>query len=148
MIIVIKIQEIWQRYEEESLALKNVGISVEEAVHLAFGFAALSTQPVIGSSSHRAGYSIFTIIRNKLFEQTGTIDRPPLSRGSGYGLNIDDDRKVFWVVDVIGEISRMLADAVIHQLGSFPPQLRLLRFIGPDPVLIINEEHSVPHHLS
>lgn len=138
MQIVIRIQDIWTRYAEDSLALKNVGVTVEEVVHLAFGYAVLTCQTRPVSLGHRAGGDIFTLVTNLLADRLPIDDRLPGLRQSVYG---GHSAIVYKVVDMVGEISHMLADAVIQQLGTFPPYLRLLRFVGPDLVLILNEEH-------
>jgi hypothetical protein len=134
MIIVIKIQDIWKRYDEETRALRNIGISIEDAVKLAYGFAVVSCHPCPVVPAQRSRADVFTAIRNLLVDRIDAIDRLPFSRQSGYGGN---DRELFLAADIVGEISRMLADAVIQQLGSFPPKLRLTRFIGPDLVLTL-----------
>jgi hypothetical protein len=136
MVIVIKIQDIWIRHDEESLALCNVGLSVKEAVTMAFGFAAISQLPANTSIATYGRCDIVSAVRDVMSNHLSAIDRLPLPRKSGYGLeDVDNNRGVLWIVERIGEISHMLADAVIKQLGTFPPQLRLLRFIGQDLVL-------------
>ena len=139
MIIVIAIRDIWRRYDEESRALTNMGLTVPEVVRLAFGYATLSVRPDAVVATHTGQSNIFATVRNLLVDRMPYRDRLPFSRQSGYGL---DDQAVYKVVDIIGEISLMLADAVIAQLGSFPPQLRMSRCIGQDLTLIYNEEHS------
>ena len=134
MIIVIKIQDIWKRYDEESLALKNIGISIKDAVKLAYGFAAVSCHPHPVASVQRSRVDVFSALQNLLVDQIGLWGHLPCRMQSVYGENC---RELFLAADIIGEISRMLADAVIEQLGSFPPKLRLSRFIGPDLVLTL-----------
>lgn len=139
MHIVIPIRDIWMRYAEDSRALSNMGIKVEEVVHLAFGYAAATCQMAPTIHSHR-GFHIFEHVTNLLVDRLPhTDDRLPFSRQSAYGA-VGADIRVHQVVDIVGEVSRMLVDAVTSLLGSFPPQLRLLRFAGPDLVLIIDEE--------
>lgn len=141
MQIVIGIRDIWVRYEEQSKALLNLGIEVQDVVKLAYGYAAVSAQPkgtpVFGL--HDRGNDIMTLAKNLLIDRLPHDDRLPFSRQSGYGIG---DRTVFQLVDIVGEISLMLVDAVIKQVGSWPPQLTLFRFLGPDLVLHLSEEHS------
>lgn len=110
-------------------------------MRLAYGYAVLSSNP---GPIHRPyqghqGYHIFQKVADLLVDRLPIKDRLPVTRQSVYG--VGEDKIVYQVVDIIGEVSRMLADAVISQIGSFPPQLRLERFIGPDLVLAINEEN-------
>ena len=137
MLIVIPIQDIWRRFAEDSRVLSNMGITVKDIVHLAFGYAAASCVTSDVALPHR-GFHIFEAVSNLLVDRLPQPDRLPFPRQSAYGAL--GDPRLHQVVDIVGEVSQMLADAVIHQLGSFPPQLRLLRFVGPDLVLIINEE--------
>jgi len=137
MYIVIPIQDIWKRFAEDSRALGSMGVTVKDVVHLAFGYAAASCIATSVALPHR-GFHIFESVTNLLVDRLPQTDRLPFSRQSAYGANADT--RVHQVVDIVGEVSHMLADAVTRQLGSFPPNLRLLRFVGPDLVLIINEE--------
>lgn len=150
MVIVIAIRDVWHRYGDDSRVLSNVGIKVEEVVQLAFGFAAISCQT---SCLRTTSCDIVGVVsellrsRRQEIEIVGTVDkleqikqrqhkvhtsRLPFMRQSGYGHN---DPEVFRIVDIVGEISHMLVDAVIRQVGHFPPKLRLLKFIGKDLVL-------------
>lgn len=142
--IVIAIREIWERYEEDSRALQHCGLSVQDAVFLAFGFAALSNRSAWSHTSIPVPPDIFTAVRNLLIERLPMDDdRLPFTRQPGYGV---DDLIVYRVVDIVGEISHMLSNAVNRQLGSFPPDLQLNRFTGLDLVLHLNNEESrVPH---
>lgn len=142
MQIVISIQDIWRRYEEQSRALLNLGVEVEDVVKLAYGFAAISAQPnlpYVHGVTHQHGNDIITLARNLLIDRLPHDDRLPFSRQSGYGIG---DQTVFHLVDVVGEISLMLVDAVVKQVGSWPMELRLYRFVGPDLVLYLREDHS------
>ena len=147
MYITIAIREIWKRFDEDSLRLKHLGLRVPDLLQLAFGYAALSTYPETPPHSPRYYRTdIFTAVRNLLIDRMPHSDRLPFTRQSGYGV---DDQLIYQVVDMIGEISRMLADAVIRQLGSFPLQLRLFRCIGPDLILLLDEDsREFVHHRS
>lgn len=137
MYIIISIHDIWRRYTEQSIALQNVGLEVKDVVHLAFGFAAISASPGPVVGVHQSSGNIFTEVSNLLVDRLPLTNRLPFTRQPAYGVN---DTIVYHVVDIIGEISQMLIDAVVNQIGSFPPQLRLLHLTGPDLVLTISEE--------
>ncbi len=145
-VIVIAIREIWARFEEDSHALLNSGLTVRDAVFLAYGFAVLSNLRY-GQQSMTPTGDIFSAVRNLLIDRLPMDDtrlsRLPFSRQSGYGV---DDQMVYRVVDIVGEISQMLSNAVIHQLGHFPPNLQLSRFTGLDLVLHLNNEDSRVSH--
>ncbi len=143
-VIIIAIRDIWIRFEEESQALTHAGLSVEDAVKMAFGYAALSNRRPWGRQTVPVAVDIFTAVRNLLIDRLPMDDdRLPFTRQSGYGVN---DMLVYRVVDIIGEISHMLSNAVIMQLGQFPANLQLNSFTGLDLVLHLNSEDSrVPH---
>lgn len=140
MQIIISINDIWRRYTEQSLALKNVGVDVNRVIHIAYGYAVVSANAEAVYPTHTTGRNIFTEVSSLLIDRLPHNDRLPFTRQSAYGGN--NDTLVYHVVDLIGEISQMLIDAVVHQLGSFPPHLRLLRFVGPDLVLTTNNEED------
>lgn len=143
MIIVIAIRDIWRRFDEESLALKNLGLEVPEVIQLAFGYAALSAYPGPVVLPHSTSNNIFVAVKTLLQDRLPHNDRLSFTRQSGYGLG---DQVVYKVVDIVGEISSMLADAVIQQLGSFPPQLRFGRCLGKDLTLTLEQGHTLHAH--
>lgn len=143
-ILVIAIRDIWERFEEDSHALANCGLSVKDAVYLAYGYASLSNRPRASDLRIPVGDSIFTAVRSLLTDRLPMEDdRLPFSRQPGYGVN---DQMVYRVVDIVGEISHMLSNAVIRQLGSFPAYLELSKFTGKDLVLQLNTEDSRVSH--
>ncbi|WJJ55222.1 hypothetical protein [Xanthomonas phage RTH11] len=143
MLIVIAIQDIWKRFGEDSQALQNIGLQVEDVVKLAYGYACLTNRPYAHEAMIPVSANIFTAVRDLLVDRLPFDDRLPFTRQSGYGVN---DQVVHRVVDIVGEISQMLSDAVIRQVGHFPAGLILQRLMGPDLVLYYNTEDSrVPH---
>lgn len=135
MIIVIPIREIWQRFDEQSAGLKNLGVTVELAVQTAFGFAVQSAQgQAMQSPQSAVSFEMLVLHLLRLLN-----DQLPSNGQLVYDRN---SPQLHHLVDVIGEISYMLADTVIRQLGQFPLTLRLERFTGPDLVLSLDDEDN------
>lgn len=138
MIIVIAIRDIWQRYDHDSLVLGRVGVCPKAVIKLAFGFACLSCQSEIAKNIHSiAAPNVFNAVNQLIGGRDLDINRLPAKRQSIYDPHFSD---TYRIVDIVGEISRMLVDAVIRQIGSFPARLTLHRFIGHDIVLKYPED--------
>lgn len=143
MQIIVSIRDVWERYgDQRSRFLANLGLQVEDLVHFAFGFMVMSQQP---PPSRVDGVGM-----DSVFRQVARLlnDRLPAGQSVVYG---PSDPTVHRVVDAIGEISHLMADSVTRQIGSFPTDLRLLTFTGPDIILTTNEnsrEPQVRHHLT
>lgn len=136
MNIIVSIRDVWERFgEHRSRYLANLGLKVEDLVHIAFGFVVLSQHP-----RPKAG----AVGMDAIFRQVARLlnDRLPAGQSVVYA---PSDATVHRLVDAIGEISHLMADSVTRQIGGLPPDLRLLSFTGPDIILTTNEDPRETH---
>lgn len=135
MQIIVSINDVRHRYDEEnSRVLTNLGLKLEDLVSYAFGFMVGSMQ------SHRPLAQFGMRGHDDIFAHVTRLlnDQLPIEGRLVYARN---HPSVHRVVDMIGEISQILADDVVRQIGHVPANLTLTRFIGPDLILSVNEDY-------
>lgn len=135
MQIIVSIHDVRQRYDaENNRVLANLGLNLEDLVAFAFGF-------MVGSMQRHRPPSQFGLRgHDDIFTQVARLlnDQLPSDGQLVYARN---HPSVHRVVDMIGEISQILADDVVRQIGHVPAHLQLHRFIGPDLILSVNEDY-------
>lgn len=105
----------------------NPLLSKQEVVSLAFYFARATVNPS-GANRPSTFQELQTQLRRKI------IDRLPDMRQSDF---CRVDNMTADLIDLIGEFSRMIIDAVVRILGAFPSSAYLIRHVGPDLLICV-----------